>query len=308
MLKRGKGENIGHVNTEIDGEKDDGFASALPWMGEPTPEVIKEKKTVAGVWNPASKRTGAVGMKVGMMSVWDARGVKQVVTVIKLDDCQVVQIHHDWTPQGEKYVNLQVGAGWRNVRRIRKATLGQFRKAGVDPKRKCAEFRVSEDAILPVGTEIHAQHFVPGQYVDVQGITRGKGFCGAMKKWGFKGQPASHGNSLTHRAVGAIGACQDPGKVWKGKKQPGKDGNRKRTHFNLQVYKIDVRRNLLFLKGSVQGVNGGMVTLVDAAKKKWNPKHPPPYPTFVPDAEAENIDELVMDVSHLPDPFKLAVP
>jgi len=303
----GPGENIGHVNDDIPGEKDSGILSTLKMFGEKTPEAAKANAFKEGEWNPQQKRTGVLGRKVGMMNVWDARGVKTTLTVIKLDNCQVVQVRKEWTQQGEKYINLQVGCSQANVRRMNKALLCHFRNADVEPKKKLCEFRVTEDAILPVGTRITARHFVPGQYVDITGTTKGKGFAGVMKRWNFKGQAASHGVSLTHRHMGSTGQCQDPGKVWKGKKMPGRMGNKRNQIQNFLVYKIDVRRDLIFVKGSIPGNNGGFVEMKDAMKKKWNPKHPPPFPTYEPQEGDEHVDELVMDVSHLMDPFKLAV-
>lgn len=300
------GENIGHVNDDIEGELDDGIISSLSMFGEPVPKAA-QTEFAKGEWNPDQKRTGVTGQKVGMMNVWDARGVKTLLTVVKLDNCQVVRVVREWTPQGEKYINLQVGSTTANVRRMNKANLCHFRKAGVEPKKKLAEFRVTEDAVLPVGTQITARHFVPGQFVDISGTTKGKGFQGVMKRWGFAGQGASHGVSLTHRHMGSTGQCQDPGKVWKGKKMPGHMGNRKRTHLNYQVYKVDVARDLVFVKGSIPGNNGSFIEMKDAMRKKWNPKHPPPFPTYIPEEGEEHVDELVMDVSHLMDPFKLAV-
>lgn len=294
-----------HVNqqVEIPGEKEDGMISSLPWLGEPTPEAWKAREYQKGEWNPESKRVGAVGIKVGMMNVWDARGVKTLLTVIKLDETEVTAIHKDWTEQGEKYVNLQVGAGRKNTRTVKKSELMSAIKGGHPPKKRYAEFEVSEDAVLPVGTKITARHFVPGQFVDVTGKTKGKGFQGVMKKYGYAGQPASHGTSLTHRSLGSIGQCQDPGKVWKGRKMPGRMGNRKRTHYNFMVYKLDIRRDYVFIKGSIPGNNGSMILMQDARFKKWNPEKPPPYPTFIPEENEEWYDEHVMDVSHLKDPF-----
>lgn len=289
----------------IPGEMEEGMISSLPWLGEPPPPSEKVTVHVPGTWNPESQRTGVVANKVGMMNVWDARGVKTLLTVLKVDRCQVTNIRRAWTQQGEKYVNLQVGSGLANTRNMIKSRLYQYLKEGLPHKKKFAEFRVSDDAILPVGTQITARHFVPGQYVDITGTTKGKGFAGVMKKWNFGGQPASHGCSLTHRALGSTGANQDPGKVWKGKKMPGKMGNRQRTHLNYQIYKIDVARDLVFLRGSIPGNNGGFVTMQDARRKNWDVSNPPPYPTHVPSENEEHFDELLMDVSHMVDPFAL---
>lgn len=150
---------------------------------------------------------------------------------------QVVQVKSE--PR-EGYTALQLGCGSKRDKQLNGRQLGHYRTAGVDNKRKLAEFRVSQDAILPVGFELSAAHFVPGQFLDIAGMTIGKGFQGVMKRHGFKGQPASHGNSLAHRAPGGIGACQDPGKVWPGKKMPGRMGNKRRTVQSVWVYKVSV--------------------------------------------------------------------
>lgn len=148
---------------------------------------------------------------------------------------QVVQVKSE---PSEGYTALQLGCGSKRDKQLNGRQLGHYRNSGVDNKRKLAEFRVSEDAILPVGFELSAAHFVPGQFLDIAGMTIGKGFQGVMKRHGFKGQPASHGNSLAHRAPGGIGACQDPGKVWPGKKMPGRMGNKRRTVQSVWVYKV----------------------------------------------------------------------
>lgn len=148
---------------------------------------------------------------------------------------QVTQVKRDET---EGYTALQLGCGSKRDKQLNGRQIGHCKAAGVDNKRKLAEFRVSQDAILPIGHELNAAHFVPGQFLDIAGMTIGKGFQGVMKRHGFKGQPASHGNSLAHRAPGGIGACQDPGKVWPGKKMPGRMGNKRRTVQSVWLYKV----------------------------------------------------------------------
>jgi len=238
-----------------------------------------------------------------MMSLWDERGVKFPVTVVQLDECVVTKVNKFLSGRGNPRVNLQLGAVPRNPKWMNKAELCLFRSRGLDPKRKLAEFPVSEDGVLPVGTKITARHFVAGQYIDIQGKSKGKGFSGGMKRWGFKGQGASHGVSLTHRHIGSTGACQWPGKVWKGKKMPGHNGNRKCTFLNMQIYKIDVKRNLLFIKGSIPGANNTCINIKDAVRKPFRAAFPPPYPTYAPEAGDEDVDEIIMDVSHLDNPF-----
>ena len=150
----------------------------------------------------------------------------------------------------EGYTALQLGCGAKRDKQLNRRQLGHYRKAEVDNKRKVAEFRVTEDALLPVGFELTAAHFVPGQFLDIAGTTIGKGFQGVMKKHGFKGQPASHGNSLAHRAPGGIGACQDPGKVWPGKKMPGRMGCKRRTVQSVWVYQVSIQACLYLLSRS----------------------------------------------------------
>jgi large subunit ribosomal protein L3 len=170
----------------------------------------------------------------------------------------------------------------------------------VGPKRQLQEFQVSEEGLLPLGTTLNALHFKPGQYVDVCGTSKGKGFQGVMKLHNFAGQPASHGNSKTHRHMGSTGQCQDPGKVFKGKKMPGRMGGRRVTRDNLWVVKIDTERNLLYLKGSVPGNAGGIVRITDARKKK--PAEPLPFPTYIPDDD-ESIPAEIMAPHGEHDPY-----
>ncbi|CAM9611822.1 unnamed protein product [Choristocarpus tenellus] len=143
-----------------------------------------------------SKRSGALAMKVGSMGLFDSWGMRHAVTVLQLDECEVTQVKKKET---DGYVALQLGVGESKPKNVTKPLKEHFKKAGVKPKRKVAEFRVTEDALLPVGFRIRALHFLPGQKVDVCGVSKGKGFQGVMKRWGFKGQPASHGVSKTHR-------------------------------------------------------------------------------------------------------------
>lgn len=232
---------------------------------------------------PEGRRTGALAMKVGMLAIWDKWGQRYPATVLQLDNCEVVQTKSDET---NGYNAVQLGVGEAKASRVNKPLAGHFAKAGVIPKRKLQEFRVTADALLPVGTKIEAMHFVPGQLVDVCGISKGKGFQGVMKRWNFGGGRASHGNSLSHRIIGSTGCRQDPGKVFKNKKMPGRMGNERITTQNLSVLKIDPSRQLLFIKGSVPGTNGNFVRIVDAVKGPYYPS-PPPFPTFKAD---ENFD------------------
>src|SRR5206468_11512331 len=187
------------------------------------------------------------------------------VTVLKLGNCQVLG-HR--TSEKNGYVALQLGAGTRKTVYLPKAERGNFAVAKVEPKRKVAEFRVSEDALIPVGAEITADHFVPGQYVDVTGTSIGKGFAGGMKRWNFGGLRASHGVSISHRSIGSTGGRQDPGKTFKNKKMPGHLGVERVTTQNLRVVQTDVERGLILVEGAVPGVAGGWIYVRDAVKRR----------------------------------------
>ncbi|KAF4148646.1 Ribosomal protein L3 [Phytophthora infestans] len=241
------------------------------------PATAAALESVAAAWSPEKKRTGLLAVKIGMMPVWDNFGYRHNCTVLQVEECQVTQVK---TADRHGFNALQLGVGLRKPKNVSKPVLGHLSKAGVPAKRQLQEFRVSEDALLPLGTTLSALHFNAGQYVDVCGISKGKGFQGVMKLHNFAGQPASHGNSKTQRHMGSTGQCQDPGKVFKGKKMPGRMGGNRVTRDNLWIAKIDVDRNLIYVKGSVPGNNGGIVRVTDARKKK--PESPLPYPTFVP--------------------------
>jgi large subunit ribosomal protein L3 len=210
-----------------------------------------------------------------MLAIWDKWGVRYPVTVLQLDQCQVVQVK---TEEENGYTALQLGVGEAKVKRVNKPLLGHFKaQLGADGSedihvsRKLMEFKVTPDCVLPVGTQIYATHFVPGQLIDVCGVSKGKGFQGVMKRHNFKGGRASHGNSLNHRTPGSTGQRQDPGKVFKGKKMPGNMGNDRVTVQNLHVLKIDVTRNLLYVKGAVPGQKGAFLRVQDAVKGPFYP-------------------------------------
>ncbi len=203
------------------------------------------------------------------------------VTVLKLDNCQVVAVR---TKDKDGYVALQVGIGKAKVKNVGKPMRGHFAKAKVEPKRKVVEFRVSDDAVVDVGTEITAGHFVVGQFVDVAGITIGKGFAGVMKRWNFAGLEASHGVSISHRSHGSTGGRQDPGRTFKNKKMAGHFGVERVTTQNLKVVATDTDRGLILVKGAVPGAEGGYVRVTDAVKRKL-PKEAP-FPAAVRKTEA----------------------
>src|SRR5476649_1441872 len=210
-------------------------------------------------------RSGVVAKKVGMTRVFSESGEHVPVTVLQLQQCQVIA-HRTKDKNG--YVALQLGSGPRRTNNMNKADRGYFGKANVEPRRKLAEFRVTEDSLIPVGAEITADHFVEGQFVDVCGISIGKGFAGGMKRWNFGGLRASHGVSVSHRSIGSTGGRQDPGRTFKNKNMPGHMGVDRITTLNLKVVKTDVARGLILVEGAVPGAKGGWITVRDAVKKK----------------------------------------
>ena len=233
-------------------------------------------------------RTGVIAQKLGMTRLFTEAGEHVPVTVLRLGQCQVVA-HRTKDKNG--YVALQLGSGARKVKNVPKAERGHFATAQVEPKRKVAEFRVSEDALIPVGAEITADHFIVGQYVDVTGTSIGKGFAGAMKRWNFGGLRASHGVSISHRSHGSTGGRQDPGKTFKNKKMAGHMGVERVTTLNLKVVQTDVERGLILVEGAVPGAKGGWITVRDAVKKKLPDAVPKPGKFRVPGSEAADADD-----------------
>ena len=242
-------------------------------------------------------RSGLIAQKVGMTRVFTDEGAHVPVTVLKVDGCQVVAQR---TKEKDGYVALQLGVGTRKVKRTTKPMRGHFAKAKVEPKRKLAEFRVAEDALVDVGVEFSADHFLAGQKVDVIGTSIGKGFAGAMKRHNFAGLRASHGVSLSHRSHGSTGNSQDPGRVWKGKKMAGHLGDERVTTQNLVVVSTDADRGLILIRGAVPGADGGWVLIRDAIKAGM--PEGAPYPGAVkeraadePVAEEEAVEEEVVE-------------
>jgi large subunit ribosomal protein L3 len=231
-------------------------------------------------------RTGVIAKKVGMTRLFQADGRHVPVTVLQLDELQVVGRRETGR---DGYTAVQLGAGTAKAKNVAKPQRSAFGKASVEPKVRVVEFRVADDGLLDVGAHISADHFVPGQLVDVQGVTQGKGFAGAMKRWGFSGLRATHGVSLSHRSHGSTGQRQDPGKVFKNKKMAGHMGARNRTQQNLEVVRTDAIRGLLFIKGSVPGHKGSWLTVSDAIKLPR--PDAAPYPAgLVEDRKAEDVE------------------
>ena len=230
-------------------------------------------------------RTGVIARKMGMTRLFAEGGAHIPVTVLALDDVRVVAQR---TEERDGYTALQIGCGKAKVKRVSKAMRGHFAKAKVEPKKRLAEFRVDADNLVDVGAEIGANHFVAGQFVDAAGITIGKGFAGPMKRHGFGGLRASHGVSVSHRAHGSTGQCQDPGKVFKGKKMAGQMGAKRRTQQNLIVVAVDPERGLVLVRGAVPGAKGGYVYLSDAVKRSL-PEDAPLPAGLKAEAEAEEM-------------------
>jgi large subunit ribosomal protein L3 len=234
-------------------------------------------------------RTGVIAKKVGMTRLFQADGRHVPVTVLQLDDVQVIGRREQ---DRDGYSAVQLGAGKAKAKNVAKPQRVAFGKAKVEPKAKVIEFRVAEDALLDVGAHITADHFIPGQLVDVAGVTQGKGFAGAMKRWSFSGLRATHGVSVSHRSHGSTGNRQDPGRVFKNKKMAGHMGARDRTQQNLEVVRTDPIRGLLFIKGSVPGHKGSWLTVQDAIKLPR--PDAAPYPAGI-------LEELKEQEVHVPE-------
>jgi large subunit ribosomal protein L3 len=239
-------------------------------------------------------RTGVIAKKVGMTRVFNEAGQHVPVTVLSLENCQVVSQR---TTDRDGYVALQLGAGTAKAKNLTKPERGHFAKNEVEPKARLVEFRVADDALVAVGSEISASHFIAGQLVDVAGHTQGKGFAGVMKRWNFGGLRATHGVSVSHRSHGSTGQRQDPGKVFKNKKMAGHMGDRERTQQNLEIVLTDEARGLLFIKGSVPGSKGGWLTVSDAVKVP-RPADAP-YPAALKSETAPVIEEEIVAVEEV---------
>jgi large subunit ribosomal protein L3 len=230
-------------------------------------------------------RTGVIAKKMGMTRLFQADGRHVPVTVLQMEDVQVVAVREQ---DKDGYTAVALGAGKAKAKNVNKPQREAFGKAQVEPKARVVEFRVAEDALLDIGATISADHFVAGQHVDIQGVTQGKGFAGAMKRWGFGGLRATHGVSVSHRSHGSTGNRQDPGRVFKNKKMAGHMGARTRTQQNLLIVGTDAARGLLFVKGSVPGSKGGWLKVTDAVKLPRNENVP--YPAGLI-AKGETLEE-----------------
>jgi len=254
-----------------------------------------ENEGKKATWLPQlDQRCGGLGIKVGMMPIWDEWGERHACTVLYLDNNVVIRTFEE---EKDGYTSVQLGAGERKKKNVTKPLMGHYKKYGVGekPPYTVTEFRVSDPEYLPEpGTRINARHFVPGQNIDVSAISKGKGFQGAMKKWNFSGMPATHGTSLSHRSLGSTGQCQDPGRVFKGKKMAGRMGGGRVTTQNLRIVKIDRGRNLIYIKGPVPGQKGQFVEIKDSVKKPLFGTQKvedaaifPPLPTFDYDEDVD---------------------
>lgn len=251
-------------------------------------------------------RTGLIAQKIGMTRLFAEDGRHVPVTVLRVENCQVVA---QKIPEKDGYYGLQLGVGVAKAKNVSKPERGHFAKAKVEPKTRLGEFRVVEDALVDVGTEIKPSHFVAGQRVDVVGTSIGKGFAGAMKRHNFGGLEASHGVSISHRSHGSTGNSQDPGRVFKGKKMAGQMGDRRVTVQNLEVFSTDDEEGLIMIRGAVPGAKGGFVMISDAIKKPRPEDAPYPAGTgaAAPSEEASEDEAPAEDASAADVPAEEAI-
>ncbi|MFT8585644.1 50S ribosomal protein L3 [Acetobacter papayae] len=225
-------------------------------------------------------RTGLIAKKLGMSRLFKEDGTHVPVTVLHIDDVQVVDVR---TQERDGYVAVQLGMGNAKVKNVSKPNRGHFARVKVEPKKVVREFRVADDATVEIGTSLSAAHFVVGQKVDVTGTSKGKGFAGAMKRWNFAGLEATHGVSVSHRSHGSTGNRQDPGKTFKNKKMAGHLGDERVTTLNLEIAAVDPEKNLVMVRGSIPGAKNSVVLIRDAIKKARHGDAP--YPAGLVTAE-----------------------
>lgn len=281
-------ENVTFVKQLASDENKAQLASKLcPLKDEPWP---------IHPWEPGSSRVGLVAVKLGMMPLWTKDGKKHVVTLLQVQDCHVLK----YTPKENnngKMAALTVGG--KTVSRFHKSAsiLEFYQELGLPPKQKVKIFHITDNAVIKPGTPLYAAHFRPGQYVDVTAKTIGKGFQGVMKRWGFKGQPATHGQTKTHRRPGAI-STGDVARVWPGTKMPGKMGNVDRTAFGLKVWRINTKHNIIYVNGSVPGHKNCLVKIKDSKLPAYKDfcKNLP-FPTYFPDGDEEGLPENLYDAN-----------
>ncbi|XP_035287425.1 39S ribosomal protein L3, mitochondrial isoform X1 [Anguilla anguilla] len=253
---------------------------------------LKDEPWPRHKWEEGSRRVGLVALKMGMMPIWTKTGDKRVVTMLQVLDCHVIKHLSKEDFDGHTAALI---VGGKNVSPFYRSEehMEMFRNAGVPPKQKLTTFKVSDNAIIKPGTPLYAAHFRPGHYIDVTAKTIGKGFQGVMKRYGFKGQPASHGQTKTHRRPGASGPGGDPAKVWKGKKMPGRMGNVYDTAFGLKVWRINTKHNVIYVNGSVPGHRNCLVKVRDTiVPTRLGAAQNPPFPTFFADGDEELPEDL----------------
>ena len=231
-------------------------------------------------------RCGVIARKLGMSRIFNDKGEHVPVTVLRLEDVEVLSTR---SIKKDGYVAVQLGFNNKKLKNFTKPLKGFFSKVKSEPKEKVLEFRVSEDALLNIGDKISVNHYIPGQRIDVVGISQGKGFAGSMKRHNFGGMQASHGVSISHRAHGSTGNSQDPGRTWKGKKMAGQYGNVRVTTQNLKIVKLLDDDNLILVEGSVPGSKNGIVTITDAVK--YNVPKDAPFPAGLRLSENSNDDK-----------------
>ncbi|XP_055564177.1 39S ribosomal protein L3, mitochondrial isoform X1 [Falco biarmicus] len=252
---------------------------------------LKDEPWALNEWKPGSVRVGVVAVKLGMMPIWTKSGKKHAVTLLKVQDCHVLR-YISKEESGGKTAKLLVGGKNTSPFSVSEAAMEIFKEAGVPRKQKVTTFNVTDDAIIKPGTPLYAAHFRPGQFVDVTAKTIGKGFQGVMKRWGFKGQPASHGQTKTHRRPGAI-STNKAAKVYRGKKMPGKMGNIYRTSFGLKVWRINTKHDIIYVNGSVPGHTNCLVKVKDSRLPTYKDCNTnPPFPTFFADGDEKLPEDL----------------